>query len=113
MAGTGLTLIPWAFQQSGIVLGICLCTLAFVLSFYTCYLVMKVAGNDVDYTDTLSKQFGKKGYIVGMVCFIINFSVPIILFFQFLAQDLYPIILYFITLKTGVQRTIDHKPDWS
>ena len=46
---------------------------------------MKVAGNDIDYTDTLRKQFGQIGYIVGMVCFIINFSVPIILFFQLLA----------------------------
>ena len=54
---------------------------AFMFSFYTCLLVIKTAGNDVDYTDTLRKQFGKKGYIVGMVCFIINFSVPIILFF--------------------------------
>jgi hypothetical protein len=46
---------------------------------------MKTAGNDIDYTDTLLKQFGKKGYIVGMIFFIINFSVPIILFFQLLA----------------------------
>ena len=52
-----------------------------MFSFYTCLLVIKTAGNDVDYTDTLRKQFGKAGYIVGMVCFIINFSVPIILFF--------------------------------
>ena len=55
--------------------------LAFMLSFYTCFLVIKTAGNDVDYTDTLRKQFGKPGYIVGMVCFIINFAVPIIIFF--------------------------------
>ena len=81
MAGTALTVIPWAYQQSGIFLGILLTFLAFMFSFYTCLLVMKTAGNDVDYTDTLRKQFGKTGYIMGMVCFIINFSVPIILFF--------------------------------
>lgn len=58
-----------------------LCFIAFLFSFYTCLLVMKTAGNDVDYTDTLRKGFGHPGYLVGMVCFIINFSVPIILFF--------------------------------
>lgn len=81
MAGTALTVIPWAYQQSGIGLGILLTFIAFIFSFYTCLLVMKTAGNDIDYTDTLRKQFGKKGYIIGMVCFIINFAVPIILFF--------------------------------
>ena len=113
MAGTALTVIPWAYQQSGILLGILLTFAAFMFSFYTCLLVMKTAGNDVDYTDTLRKQFGKKGYIVGMVCFIINFSVPIILFFQLLAQDLYPVILYFICLGGASPRPITHDTDWS
>ena len=48
-----------------------------------------------------------------MVCFIINFSVPIILFFQLLAQDLYPVILYFICLGGGEERPITHDTDWS
>lgn len=48
-----------------------------------------------------------------MVCFIINFSVPIILFFQLLAQDLYPVILYFICLAGGEPRAISHATDWS
>lgn len=56
-----------------------------MFSFYTCLLVLKTAGNDVDYTDTLQKQFGRKGYVIGMICFIINFSVPLILFFQLLS----------------------------
>ena len=85
MAGTGITVIPWAFQQSGILLGIFLTWVAFMFSFYTCLLVLKTAGNDVDYTDTLQKQFGRKGYVIGMICFIINFSVPLILFFQLLS----------------------------
>ena len=74
---------------------------------------MKTAGNDVDYTDTLRKQFGKAGYLVGMIFFIINFSVPVILFFQLLAQDLYPVILYFVEKATGEAREIDHTTDWS
>jgi len=57
-----------------------MCFIAFVFSFYTCYLVMKAAGKDIDYTDTLRKQFGQPGYIIGMCAFMFNFSVPIILF---------------------------------
>lgn len=113
MAGTALSVIPWAYQQSGIILGIFLTFIAFSFSFYTCLLVIKTAGNDIDYTDTLRKQFGNKGYIAGMVCFIINFSVPIILFFQLLAQDLYPVILYFIVLAGGESQKITHDTDWT
>ena len=81
MCGTGLVTIPWAYQQSGIVLGIFLTFVAFAFSFYTCYLVLKTAGNDIDYTDTLWKQFGKKGWTFGMISFIIMFTVPVVLLF--------------------------------
>jgi len=53
MVGAGLTTIPWAYQQSGILLGIGLTTIAFAASYWTCYLVVITAGEDVDYTDTL------------------------------------------------------------
>ena len=48
-----------------------------------------------------------------MICFIINFSVPIILFFQLLAQDLYPVILFFIELAGGPEQDIKHNIDFS
>ena len=53
----------------------------FILSFYTCYLVLLIGKNDVDYTETLRKYFGKFGYYSGMVIFILNFCIPIIIFF--------------------------------
>jgi amino acid permease len=46
MAGSGMVTIPWAFQESGIALGILLTLIAFVFSSYTCWLVIKTAGND-------------------------------------------------------------------
>ena len=113
MAGTATTVIPWAYQQSGLILGIGLTFLAFSLSFYTCWLVMSTGSNDIDYTDTLRKQFGKAGYTIGMLCFIVNFSVPIILFFQMLAENLYPILLYAIEAFSGGDRQIDLAVDWS
>ena len=59
--------------------------LSFLISFYTCYLVLVAAGPDRDYTDTLQKQFGRKGWVGGMVIFILNLCIPIILYFQLLA----------------------------
>ena len=55
--------------------------ICFAVSFYTCYLVLKVAGTDIDFTETLQKQFGRKGWITGMIVFILNLSIPIILLF--------------------------------
>lgn len=104
MAGTGIVTMPWAFQQSGILLGVILTFIAFVISYYTCYLVIKTAGNDIDYTVTLRKHFGKPGWMFGMICFIVNLYVPILIFFQLLAQDLFPILLFMIEIFTGQDR---------
>jgi amino acid permease len=81
MAGTGVVTMPWAFQGSGILLGTVLTLVAFTISFITCYLVVITAGTDIDYTVTLTRYFGKKGWIVGMMCFILNLYVPILIFF--------------------------------
>jgi solute carrier family 38 (sodium-coupled neutral amino acid transporter), member 9 len=81
MAGTSMVTVPWAFQQSGIVLGSILTFIAFSISYFTCYLVVLTAKGDLDYTDTLKRHFGRAGWIVGMVCFCLNLYVPILLFF--------------------------------
>lgn len=93
MVGLGLLTIPWAYAKSGLILGLIITFTSFIISYYTCYLVLKVAGNDVDYTDTLKKYFGKAGWTAGMIIFILNFCVPVILYFQLLASNLCPIIL--------------------
>jgi hypothetical protein len=85
MVGTGLVTIPWAYSQSGILLGLALTFLAFVISFATQFFVMKAAGNDLDYTETLKKTFGKRGWYFGMFYIIMMLSIPIIIFFQLLA----------------------------
>ncbi len=113
MAGTGIVTMPWAFQQSGIFLGVLLTFIAFIISFYTCYLVIKTAGDDIDYTETLKRYFGKYGWSFGMICFIVNLYVPILLFFQLLAQNLFPILLAIIEIFTGGDRSISLTPDWS
>ena len=80
MVGSGLVTIPWAFSQSGIVLGSILTIIAFAFSFTTQYFVMKCAGNDMDYTDTLKKTFGMCGFYFGMSLFCIMLFIAIIIY---------------------------------
>ena len=58
MVGTCVATLPWAFQQSGLLLGLILCFTSFLISFYTCKLIIDMAGNDPDYSVTLKKFYG-------------------------------------------------------
>ena len=59
MIGSAVVSLPWAFQQSGLLLGVILSTTSFLVSFYTTKLVIETAGTDKEYADTLKKYFGK------------------------------------------------------
>ena len=113
MVGSGLVFVPWAFSEAGLLLGSLLTLLAFVMSFTTQYYVMKSAGSDIDFTETLKKTFGKKGWVAGMGLFIFMLCVPIILYFQLLTQLLYPVILLFIELATGKDKAVETDVDFS
>ena len=59
MLGTAVVTLPYCFQQSGILLGLVLSFVTFLISFYTCKLIIEMAGTDPDYADTLRKFYGK------------------------------------------------------
>ena len=59
MIGTAVVSLPWAFQQSGLVLGFLIAFTSFLISFYTCKLINICQGEDQDFSDTLKKYFGK------------------------------------------------------
>ena len=109
MIGCGTVTIPWAFQQSGIMLGVVLTAVACIFAFVTNYLLLRVAGKDTNFSDTMHRYFPSCGWAVSMGCFIVNFYVGIILFFQVLSQSLYPIILF----AMGSEAPIETKTDWS
>ena len=48
-----------------------------------------------------------------MVSFILMFTVPVMLLFQLLSQNLFPIILAVIEIFTGGDRTLSLAVDWS
>ena len=79
-------------------------------AFLTNYLILRVAGKDTNFSDTMHYYFPKCGWAVSMACFIVNFYVGIILFFQVLTQSLYPILLY--AMGNG-DAPIEMKTDWS
>ena len=73
---------------------------------------MKTAGTDIDYTETLRKTFGKRGYYGGMTAFIIMLTIPIILYFQLLSQFLFSILLPIIEIFNHEDHIIDPKVDF-
>ena len=81
MIGVGTATIPWAFQQSGILLGVFITAVACMFAFLTNLLYLRTAGKDANYSNTMHHYFPAWGWICSMACFIINFYVGIILFF--------------------------------
>ena len=62
MLGTCVCTLPYCFQESGIILGLILTFVTFLISFYTCKLIIDMSGTDPDYSDTLRKFYGKLHY---------------------------------------------------
>lgn len=67
MAGSALVSLPWAFQTAGVVFGSMIALTSFLVSYYTCYLIIETTKKDSDYTFTLQKYFGRPGYLVGLL----------------------------------------------
>ena len=59
MMGSAVVSMPWAIQQSGLMLGLIICFTSFLISFYTCYLIVDMTGEDADFSDTARKYYGK------------------------------------------------------
>lgn len=104
MVGSGIIFTPWAYAEAGILNGLLLTFAAYIISFTTQYFVMVTAGNDLDYTETMKKSFGQKGWYAGMFIFIAQLFVPIVLYMQLLSQFLFPVILNVIESIWGGDR---------
>ena len=109
MIGVGTVTVPWAYQQSGIINGVIVTAVACILMFITNMVYLRTAGKDDNYSVTMQRYFPQYGWSISMLCFIVNFYVGIVLFFQVLSQSLYPIILFML----GESVKIDLATDWS
>ena len=93
MIGTIVLSLPWAFQQAGLLLSICLCFSSYIVSFYTCKLIVDVTKNDHDFCITLKRYFGMWGYYAGIIFPLITLLGAAIVLFIILSQLLYPICM--------------------
>ena len=59
MIGVPIVVLPWAFQQAGLVLSICICIASCIVSFYTTKLIIESTKNDGDFCITLKKYYGR------------------------------------------------------
>ena len=115
MVGTAVAILPWAFQQSGIILGLILCFTSFIISWYTCKLIIDMTGTDPDYSVTLKKFYGKTGFYIGLIAPAILILGAVATFFVTMNQVLYPMILAVTVWITGDKDAIHYKTtaDWS
>ena len=59
MIGSAVTTLPWAYQQSGLALGLIISLSSCLISYYTCMLVVRMTGDNLDYAITMRKYYGK------------------------------------------------------
>ena len=64
---------------------------SFIVSFYTCKLIVKSTGDDPEYQDTLRKYYGKSGFYAALIFPSILIMGALITYFSLMAQALYPI----------------------
>lgn len=67
MAGSAIVSLPWAYQTAGLINGVLISLTSFLISYYTCTLVIDTAKKDADYLFTLKKYYGKWGYYTGLL----------------------------------------------
>ena len=104
MIGSAVTTLPWAYQKSGLVLGLAISLVSCFVSYYTCMLTVQMVEDDTDFAETLLRYFGKFmkinndnsgpfGFYVGLIAPIILIGSAIVVCFIIMAQVIYPNIL--------------------
>jgi len=96
MIGSVVVCLPWAFQQSGIALGVCICFSSFIVCFYTTRLIVISTGSDSDFTVTLKRYYGQVGYYAGIVFPALLMIGTMTALFVILSELSYPILLAII-----------------
>lgn len=112
MIGTAVLSLPWAFQQSGIMLGACIAFVSYLISFYTCKLIVQSINDDADYSDTLKKYFGKPGYYAGLIAPAILMGGAVVVLFVILSQLLYTIALAIFAWSSSTHPDQQNSPVW-
>ena len=92
MVGSSLVALPWAFANSGIILGILISLTICLISLYTTYLYIILAGKELDFSMVVYRYFGNFGWFTTV--FFLNFLMisVIIIYYEMMSQSLFPIL---------------------
>lgn len=105
MVGSALVSLPWAFQASGLLLGVIVSFVSFMISFYTCSLIIETSKNDSDYIFTLKKYYGMRGYYVGLIMPSIVVVAALTVYFSVICSNLYPVLFLIISRSGGIDES--------
>ena len=106
MVGSAMVSLPWAFSESGIILGILISFTSFIISYYTCALIIITAKDDSDYVFTLKKYYGMKGWYLGLIGPTILIFGAITVYFVVIVQSLYPLLV--VLLNKAFKMDLDY-----
>ena len=101
MIGSGIVSLPWTIQNSGIVLGTIICVIGVAISYRTCILIIRTAGNDTEWFDTLYKYWGTWGRNTGLVSTSLIMIAAVCAYFIIMSQMLYQIMCALIEWISG------------
>lgn len=101
MIGSGIVALPWTFGQSGFLLGLIICIVGLIISYRTCILMIRAAGNDPEYFDTLYKYWGAWAYYLGFISTLLIMVAAVCAYFVILSQMLYFILLAIINWSSA------------
>lgn len=96
MIGASIVTLPWAYSNSGIILGIIITFISFLVSLRTCILIYRLTGPGIDFYDTVKKYWGGPGYYLMVVGTLLVFMTAVTSYYLIMSQMLYPIILAII-----------------
>lgn len=113
MIGTAVVSLPWAYQEAGILLGLIITLTSFLVSFYTCKLIIEQAGEDPDYSDTLRKYYGNFGFYIGLCAPALLIVGAVSVYFVIMTQLLYPILLAIYSWISGNEPVLDMTPSFT
>lgn len=87
-----------------------ICFTSYLVSFYTCKLIVDTTGTDADFCITLKRYFGKPGYYAGIIAPCLMLLAAVIVLFIILSQLSYPILLSIYSWIADADPPIQEEP---
>ena len=71
MAGSSVLTIPWAYSESGLIMGFVITTASFAVSLWTCKLCMDVTDPRGDFFDAVKHYLGPINQGIAIISFML------------------------------------------